>query len=116
VQRCITYLACATSGLVLLVYWGEMSESAKAFIDRLRGCEAARSEDSGLFLKPVIAAAATVGSGSARITGLASMEGWIEHARARRFALITVNRWSWAYKVVTLRSADGAMVKEMKGG
>ena len=42
----------------------------------------------------------------------ASMVGWIEHVRARSFDLIPVNRWSWAYKVVTLRSAAEAMVKK----
>jgi multimeric flavodoxin WrbA len=102
--------------LVSPVYWGEMSESAKAFTDRLRRCEATRNEESGLFRKPVIAVAAAGGSGGGMITCLASMERWIEHVRARRFDLIPVNRWSWAYKVVTVRAAAEAMVKEMQGG
>ncbi len=44
--------------LVTPVYWGEMSESARAFTDRLRRCEATRWDESGLFGKPVIAVAA----------------------------------------------------------
>jgi multimeric flavodoxin WrbA len=102
--------------LVSPVYWGEMSESAKAFTDRLRRCEATRNEESGLFRKPVIAVAAAGGSGGGMISCLASMERWIDHVHARRFDLIPVNRWSWAYKVVAIRSAAEAMVKEMKGG
>jgi multimeric flavodoxin WrbA len=102
--------------LVSPVYWGEMSESAKAFTDRLRRCEASRNEESGLFRKPVIGVAAAGGSGGGMISCLASMERWIEHVRARKFDLIPVNRWSWAYKVVAIRSAAETMVKEMKGG
>lgn len=44
--------------LVTPVYWSEMSESAKAFMDRLRRCEATRGGESGLFDMPVIAVAA----------------------------------------------------------
>jgi multimeric flavodoxin WrbA len=100
--------------LVSPVYWGEMSESAKAFTDRLRRCEALRNEESGLYKKPVIAVAAAGGSGGGMITCLGSMERWIEHVRARKFDLIPVNRWSRAYKLVTIRSAAEAMVNEMK--
>lgn len=100
--------------LVSPVYWGEMSESAKAFTDRLRRCEATRNEESGLYKKPVIAVAAAGGSGGGMITCLASMERWIEHVRARKFDLIPVNRWSRAYKLVTIRAAAEAMVNELK--
>jgi multimeric flavodoxin WrbA len=94
------------------VYWGEMSESAKAFLDRLRRCEATRDEESGLFGKPVIAVAAAGGSGNGMITCLLSMERWIEHVRARKFDLIPVNRWSREYKLVAIREAARAMVQE----
>lgn len=102
--------------LVSPVYWGEMSESAKAFTDRLRRCEATRGDESGLFHKPVIAVAAAGGSGGGMITCLASMERWIEHVRARRFDLIPVNRWSREYKLVAIRSAAEALVKELQSG
>jgi multimeric flavodoxin WrbA len=64
--------------LVTPVYWHEMSESAKAFADRLRRCEASRGEESGLFGKPVIAVAAAGGSGNGTITCLLIMERWIQ--------------------------------------
>lgn len=98
--------------LVTPVYWGEMSESAKAFMDRLRRCEATRRGESGLFGKPVIAVAAAGDSGNGMITCLLSMERWIEHVRARKFDLIPVNRWSREYKMVAIREAARAMVQE----
>jgi multimeric flavodoxin WrbA len=100
--------------LVTPVYWGEMSESAKAFSDRLRRCEAPRGDESGLFGKPVIAVAAAGGSGNGMITCLLSMERWIEHVRARKFDLIPVNRWSREYKLVAIREAAQAMVQDTK--
>jgi multimeric flavodoxin WrbA len=98
--------------LVTPVYWGEMSESAKAFTDRLRRCEATRGDESGLFGKPVIAVAAAGGSGNGMITCLLSMERWIEHVRARKFDLIPVNRWSREYKLTAIWEAARAMVQE----
>jgi multimeric flavodoxin WrbA len=98
--------------LVTPVYWGEMSESAKAFADRLRRCEATRGDGSGLSGKPVIAVAAAGDSGNGMITCLLSMERWIEHVRARNFDLIPVNRWSREYKLVAIHEAARAMVQE----
>lgn len=105
--------ACQADALVLVtpVYWGEMSESAKAFTDRLRRCEATRGADSRLAGKPVIAVAAAGGSGGGMITCLASMERWIDHVRARRFDLIPVNRWSREYKLQAIQAAAQTMVR-----
>jgi multimeric flavodoxin WrbA len=94
------------------VYWGELAEAAKAFADRLRRCEATKGDESGLAGVPVIAVAAAGGSGNGMITCLLSMERWIEHLRARKFDLITVNRWNRAYKVEAIRHAAAAMVKD----
>ena len=98
--------------LVTPVYWGEMSEAAKAFTDRLRRCEATRDGESGLFNKAVITVAAAGGSGNGMITCLLSMERWIEHVQARKFDLIPVNRWSREYKLVAIREAARAMAQE----
>lgn len=97
--------------LVTPVYWGEMSESAKAFTDRLRRCEATRPRgESYLFDKPVIAVAAAGGGGGGMISCLASMERWIQHVTGRVFDLIPVNRWSRIYKLETIREAASTMV------
>ncbi len=98
--------------LVSPVYWHEMSESAKAFTDRLRRCEAPRGPESGLHSKPVIAVAAAGGSGNGMITCLASMERWIQHMRARVYDLLPVNRWSREYKLTAIREAARTMVDE----
>lgn len=105
----------AADGLVLVtpVYWGEMSESAKAFTDRLRRCEATRGDESGLSGKPVLSVAAAGGSGGGMITCLASMERWMQHVRARTWDLIPVNRWSREYKLEAIREASAAMAREL---
>jgi len=97
--------------LVTPVYWGEMSESAKAFTDRLRRCEATRGDGSCLSGKAIIAVAAAGGSGNGMITCLLSMERWIDHVRARKFDLIPVNRWSREYKLTAIREAAKAMIQ-----
>ena len=98
--------------IVTPVYWGEPSESAKAFLDRLRRCEAPRENESSLFDKPVIAVAAAGGSGNGTMTCLLSMERWAQHVRARVFDLLPVNRWSREYKLAAIRAAAQAMVRE----
>jgi multimeric flavodoxin WrbA len=98
--------------IVTPVYWGEPSESAKAFLDRLRRCEAPRGRESSLFGKPVVGVAAAGGSGGGMITCLSSLERWIQHVQARLFDLIPVNRWSKGYKLVAIRAAAQAMVQE----
>lgn len=103
-------------GLVLVspVYWGDLSESAKAFTDRLRRCEATRDHgQSILFDKPVIAVAAAGGSGNGMISCLLNMERWIQQVQAQAFDLIPVNRWSRAYKLATIRAAGKAMAEEL---
>jgi multimeric flavodoxin WrbA len=104
-------------GIVLVtpVYWGEMSESAKAFTDRLRRCEATREPGKSIMHgKPVIAVAAAGGSGNGMITCLLSMERWIQHVQARTFDLIPVNRWSREYKLVAIQAAGQAMAREIQ--
>jgi multimeric flavodoxin WrbA len=98
--------------LVSPVYWGELSESAKAFTDRLRRCEATRGDVSSLRDKPVIAVAPAGESGRGTITCLLSMERWIQHVRGHPFDLIPVNRWTRAYKLETIRQAARAMVQD----
>ncbi|MFC2015518.1 flavodoxin family protein [Chloroflexota bacterium] len=99
--------------LVTPVYWHEMSESAKAFTDRIRRCEATRGDESGLSGKPVIAVAAAGGSGNGMITCLLSMERWTDQVRARKYDLIPVNRWSRDYKFAAISEAARTMVQQV---
>lgn len=97
--------------LVSPVYWGEMSESAKAFTDRLRRCEASAGEKSMLAGKPVVAVAAAGGSGNGLMSCLASMERLIQHLGARRFDMIAVNRWNRARTIRAIGESAAAMAR-----
>jgi multimeric flavodoxin WrbA len=97
--------------LVTPVYWGEMSESAKALTDRLRRCEATAGEKSRLQGKPVIAVAAAGGTGNGAVSCLASMERLIQHVGAQRFDMISVNRWTREYKLRTIGESAAAMAR-----
>jgi multimeric flavodoxin WrbA len=96
------------------VYWGDLSESMKAFTDRLRRCEATRGTESGLASKPMIMVAAAGGSGNGMITCLASQERWIHHVRARKWDFIPINRWNRPYKLKTIRAAAEEMTAAMR--
>jgi multimeric flavodoxin WrbA len=105
----------AADALVLVtpVYWGEMSEIAKAFTDRLRRCEASAGDASRLKGKPVIAVAAAGGSGGGLVSCLGSMERLIQHLRARQYDLVAVNRWNRDGKIRAIAAAAAAMVREL---
>jgi len=97
--------------LVTPVYWGEMSESAKALTDRLRRCEAMAGGKSRLQGKPVIVVAAAGGSGNGVVSCLANMERLIQHVGAQRFDMISINRWNRAYKLYTIGESAAAMAR-----
>lgn len=104
-------------GLVLVtpVYYGDLSESMKAFTDRLRRCEGPRSQKSALNNQPVILVAAAGGSGRGAIACLSNMERWCDHVGARVFDHISVHRWNRDYKLGVIHSAARAMVQSIQG-
>ena len=105
-----TLLGAGAMALVTPVYWGEMSESMKAFTDRLRRCEATRPEGqrplSGRWLLGVAAAG---GSGGGTITCLGQMERLCAHIGLRRFDLIGVTRWTRVHPLEVIRAAAREM-------
>ncbi len=92
------------------VYWGEPSETAKAFLDRLRRNEATHGRDSLLAGKWALAVAAAGGGGGGTLTCLGSLERFLNHVGARAFDLIGITRRSRAYKLQAIREAAEAMV------
>ena len=96
--------------LVTPVYWGEMSESAKAFFDRVRRCEALKKDKTFFEGKPVIAVAAAGGSGNGLTTCLTSMERLLAHVKGEKFDLIGITQKNRGYKLNTLKEAAQAMV------
>ncbi|WP_459998436.1 flavodoxin family protein [Paradesulfitobacterium aromaticivorans] len=95
--------------IITPVYWGDMSESAKAFYDRIRRCEAPK-EKTFLEEKPVIAIAAAGGSGNGAISCLTSLERLLIQVRADKFDLIGITQKSRGYKLDTIHEATRAMV------
>ncbi|MGI5838795.1 MAG: flavodoxin family protein [bacterium] len=100
--------------IVTPVYWGEMSESAKAFFDRVRRCEATktfRGTKSGLDGKPAIGVAAAGGTGNGTVTCLLSLQLFFQHTRSEIFDLITVTQKSRSYKLAAIKAAVRAMTR-----
>ena len=99
--------------VVTPVYWGEMSESAKAFFDRLRRCEAIAKENK-IEGKPVISIAAAGGSGNGTLSCLTSMERLFTNVRAEKFDMIGIKRINRSYMLDTIRSSAREMVLSKK--
>lgn len=97
--------------LVTPVYWLDMSESTKAFLDRLRRCEALKREDKFIAGKPVICVAAAGGSGNGCIPCLTTMEKYVEHTRGVKFDFIGVTRRNRDYKLKTIYEAARTMAE-----
>ncbi len=95
--------------IITPVYWGDMSESAKAFSDRMRRCEALK-EKSFLEGKPVIAVAAAGGTGNGVISTLTNLERLLMQVRANKFDLIGITQKNREYKLDTIHEATRAMV------
>jgi multimeric flavodoxin WrbA len=103
-------------GFVIIspVYWHEMSEVAKAFFDRLRRCEATKTEGSFLEGKPMICVAAAGGSGNGTLPCLESMERFINHVRGVKYDFISITRTSREYKLNTIKAATQSMASSLK--
>jgi len=100
------------------VYWGEASESLKAFMDRLRRCEftAFGSGDGVLKGKQTLLAAVPGGSGNGLLTCLQQTERFCQHTGAVIFDYIGVNRWNQNYKKTAAYNAALLMAKGIKNG
>ena len=96
------------------VYYGELSESAKAYFDRLRRCEATKGDKSALAGKPAIGVAAAGGGGGGTVSCLDQMNRLFSHLRCNVFDLIGVTRKSRPYKPAAIRAAAAAMAASVR--
>lgn len=96
--------------MVTPVYFGDLSESAKAFTDRVRRNEAFKKEKTFLEDKPVISVASAGGSGNGLTTCLTSMERLFTSVRAEKFDFIGVTQKNKGYKVNAIQNAAKEMV------
>lgn len=101
--------------IITPVYWHEMSESLKVFIDRLRRCEASNGEKNNLAGKPFICVAAPGGSGNGCISCLASFERFVDHVKGIKYDFIGITRRSRDYKLTTIREAAKSMAEYLMG-
>ena len=103
----------SAEGLIVVtpVYWGEMAESAKNVLDRLRRCETMRQQDGGspLFGMPMLAVAAAGGSGNGTLSALTQMERFAQHVGLRLVDAIPVRRISAEYQLPAITGAARAL-------
>ncbi|MCL2421308.1 MAG: NAD(P)H-dependent oxidoreductase [Defluviitaleaceae bacterium] len=107
------------------VYWGEVSEGMKTFLDRLRRCEGSKQwnqevGDSYLSGKSSILVASAGGGGGGIISTFAQMERAVSHMGGTMYPydvfgfydFIAVNRWNKDYKLEALKCAVTGLVKK----
>ena len=103
--------------IITPVYWWDMSESAKAFLDRLRRCEAMKARMNNTTLmqgKPVLCVAAAGGSGNGLISCLSTMERFVDHMKGIKFDFIGVTQRSRAYKLPTINDAAEKLAESIQ--
>jgi len=114
-------------GFVLItpVYWGEVSEGMKTFLDKLRRCEGSKNWDenergSSFFVgKSSILVASAGGGGGGITSAFQQMERAVTHMGGTSypydvygfFDYIAVNRWNQEYKREALKTAVTSMIK-----
>lgn len=107
-------LDCDCYFFVTPVYYGDLSESAKAFLDRLRRCEAAKVKKSlpgKLIGKPWILTAAAGGGGGGTITCLLSLERFVQHIGGVIADYLPITRKSRSYKLNGITDAVASMCR-----
>lgn len=93
------------------VYFGDLSESAKAFTDRLRRVHIG-DEGKRLQRKDFVALAAAGGSGGGISTCLMMLDRLAQHTGMRVVDLVGITRRNRAYKLPCLREAGRTLVTQ----
>ncbi|MDR1692461.1 MAG: NAD(P)H-dependent oxidoreductase, partial [Oscillospiraceae bacterium] len=103
--------------LITPVYWSEMAEGLKCFLDRLRRCDSFLGGHKGVVSgKPVLLAASPGGSGNGLLPCLEQMDRFCRHTDAVIFDYIGINRWNNDYKKAAAYAAAKAMAEGRKHG
>jgi multimeric flavodoxin WrbA len=103
--------------IITPVYWCEMSEQLKMFLDRLRRCEFGLfTKEGALAGKQVLLVASPGGSGNGAVECIDQMDRFCRHMAAVIFDYISVNRWNSDYKKQAAYSAAYALAKGRKAG
>ncbi|MGD0803975.1 MAG: flavodoxin family protein [Candidatus Bathyarchaeia archaeon] len=92
------------------VYWGDLSESAKIFLDRLRRCEV-NGEFKNLNGKIAVGIASAGGTGNGCVKCLLHLEDYIRRVGFTVFDLITITQVSREHKLEMLEKAGHRLAK-----
>ena len=96
------------------VYWHDMSEALKSYLDRFRRCYfGAGGPLAGM---QVLLIASAGGTGNGILPCLMQMERFCQHIGADVFDMIGVNRWNSDYKREAACSAGLALAEGRKNG
>lgn len=95
--------------LVTPVYFGDLSEVLKSYLDRLRRCEFTFA-DSKLAGTPVLLMAAAGGGGGGGPTALHALEVYCNHLRLPVFDWLVLTRRNRDYMLVAAQAAGEALV------
>lgn len=105
-----------SDGIVFVsaVYWSDMTECMKAFIDRLRRCEATKNH----FLneKRCVLVACAGGTGRGTLECLHQMEQVLTHMGMRAYDRIPVVRYNSEYMLPALEKAGEVYADKLKNG
>ncbi len=99
---------------VTAVYWSEMTEQMKLFVDRLRRCEATCSHL--LTGKRCILVACAGGTGNGTSECLLQMEAALKHMGMRAYDRIPVIRYNKDYMLPALEKAGETYVERLENG
>ncbi len=108
----------AADGLVFStpVYFHDLSESAKIFLDRLRRCEWPQREQSKLRGKPVVGIAAAGGSGNGAVNGARNLEAYLATwLGMKQVAYLAVTR-SQEWQLDSARHAGAQLARVIRYG
>lgn len=98
------------------VYFGDLSETARSFLDRLRRVEWSRREASPFKGKPVVGIAAAGGSGSGAPTAVVSLERYMTYLRLEPVVYLPVSRQNRDLQLDAALLAGVFMARRLKEG
>ncbi len=96
------------------VYWSELTECFKAFLDRLRRCDAAHNHF--LAEKRCVLIACAGGTGRGTLECLSQMERGLTHMGMRAYDRISVGRYNREYILPALYEAGKTYVDRLENG
>jgi multimeric flavodoxin WrbA len=102
--------------LVTPVYWAEVSETLKSFLDRLRRCEFAFGGGTAFKDKQTLLAVNAGGSGNGILTALEQLDRFCQHTGAVIFDRLGFNRWNYDYKRPAAYAAARAIAEGRVNG